>query len=32
MTTTIRLLRSVEDGAYLRLKNVTLGYNVPAAF
>ena len=23
---------SVEDGSYIRLKNVTLGYNVPAAF
>jgi hypothetical protein len=22
----------VEDGSYIRLKNVTLGYNVPAAF
>lgn len=23
---------SVEDGSYIRLKNVTLGYNVPSAF
>ena len=23
---------AVEDGSYIRLKNVTLGYNVPAAF
>ena len=28
----LRPSRFVEDGSYLRLKNVTLGYNVPAEF